>query len=245
MNEFLLNTPPRYLSVKQSLVDLIREREWKFGQSIPSEPLLARRFGVSIGTIRHAVTELVAENVLVREQGRGTFVTSHTRDHMLDVFFHIVDEDGHKQLPETEILDFRHARMDARTAAQLGTHAGSAAVRVQNLLRLGGKPVILDEIWLPADKFQGINEYMFCHRDGTLFGLYQQNFGYTVVRCNESLQAVVADARTCEHLQLRAPAAVMRIVRTAYAHKDVPVETRVRLVDTRVLRYLSILGKRG
>jgi GntR family transcriptional regulator len=240
-----MKNAPRYLTVKQSLVDLIREREWKSGQAIPSEPLLARRFGVSVGTIRHAVTELVAENLLVREQGRGTFVTSHTRDYMLDVFFHIVDEEGKKQLPETELLDFRNARMDAKTAEQLGARSGSPAVRVQNLLRLGGKPVILDDIWLPADKFPGITEYMFRNRDGTLFGLYQQNFGHTVVRCNESLQAVVADARTCERLQLVAPAAVMRIVRTAYTHKDVPVETRVRLVDTRLLRYLSIVGKRG
>jgi GntR family transcriptional regulator len=245
MNEFLKKAPPRYLAVKQSLIDLIREREWKFGQAIPSEPLLARRFGVSIGTIRHAISELGAENLLAREQGRGTFVTSHTRDHMLDVFFHIVDDDGHKQLPETEILDFRHARMDARTATQLGARTGSRAVRVQNLLHLGGKPVILDELWLPADKFPGITEYMFAHRDGTLFGLYQQNFGHTVVRCSESLKAVVADARTCERLQLTGPAAVMHIVRTAYTHKDVPVETRVRMVDTRLLRYLNVVGKRG
>ena len=240
-----MKTAPRYLEVKQLLVDLIRAREWKFGQKIPSEPLLARRFGVSIGTIRHAVAELVAENLLVREQGRGTFVTSHTQDYMLDVFFNFVDEDGHKQLPETEILDFRHARMDAKTAAELGMRTGSAAVRVKNLLRLGGKPVILDELWLAADKFKGITEYMFAHRDGTLFGLYQQNFGHTVVRCTESLQAVIAPARTCERLQLTPPSAVMRIVRTAFTHKDVAVETRVRMVDTRFLRYLNIIGKRG
>lgn len=240
-----MNEQPRYREVKQLLVDLIREREWRFGQTIPSEPLLARRFGVSVGTIRHAVTELVAENLLVREQGRGTFVASHTRDYMLNVFFNIVDEDGQKQLPETELLDFRRARIDKKTAAELGMCSGSTAVRVRNLLKMGGKPVILDELWLPADKFKGITEYMFTHRDGTLFGLYQQNFGHTVVRCKELLQAVVADERTCQLLKITAPAAAMRIVRTAFTHKGVAVETRVRMVDTRMLRYLSIIGQRG
>lgn len=236
---------PAYQNVKHALIELIRQREWKYGQAIPSEPLLAKRFGVSIGTIRRAVSELVADHLLVREQGRGTFITSHTRDYMLDVFFRIVDAQGRKELPKARLLDFRRARMEAAAARQLQVRPGSAAFRIQNLQSIGGRPMILEDIWLPADKFPGLTEYMFAHRDGTIFGLYQQNFGHTVVRCTESLQAVVADERTREHLQLKAVSAVLRIVRTAYTHKDIAVETRVRFVDTRDLRYLSLLGHRG
>ncbi len=240
-----MKTAPAYQTVKLALIELIRQREWKYGQAIPSEPLLARRFGVSIGTIRRAVSELVADNLVAREQGRGTFVASHTRDYMLDVFFRIVDEQGRKELPTAQLLDFRRTRIEAAAAEQLRVPVGSPAFRIQNLQSIAGKPVILETIWLPADKFPGLTEYMFTHRDGTIFGLYQQSFGHMVVHCVESLQAVVADARTRTHLKLQAPAAALRVVRTAITDKDVAVETRVRFIDTRELRYLSLLGRRS
>ena len=107
---------PRYREVKQRLAELLREGKWRHGQAIPSEPLLAQRFGVSIGTLRKAVDELVAENILEREQGRGTFVRSHTRDYMLNVFFQLVDAEGRKELPQIELLSFARWRADAGTA---------------------------------------------------------------------------------------------------------------------------------
>ena len=68
-----------YKRVKYSITELLRQNKWRHNQAIPSEPILAARYSVSIGTIRRAINELVAENILVREQGRGTFVVSHTR----------------------------------------------------------------------------------------------------------------------------------------------------------------------
>ena len=75
-----------YKRVKYAITELLRQNKWRHNQAIPSEPILAARYLVSIGTIRRAINELVAENILVREQGRGTFVVSHTPDYMLNVF---------------------------------------------------------------------------------------------------------------------------------------------------------------
>ena len=69
---------PLYEQVKQAVLAALAQGEWKQGEAIPPEKNLAERFGVSIGTLRKAIDELAAENILVRHQGRGTYVAVHT-----------------------------------------------------------------------------------------------------------------------------------------------------------------------
>src|SRR5690606_21176071 len=68
---------PLYKGVKLLITQGRMAGEWRPGQAIPSESRLAGRFGVSLGTVRKAIDELVAEKILVRHQGRGTFVAAH------------------------------------------------------------------------------------------------------------------------------------------------------------------------
>jgi GntR family transcriptional regulator len=233
-----------HAEIKHRLIGSLSEGRWRHGQAIPSEQALASRFRVSVGTVRRAVSELVAENVLVRRQGSGTYVASHTRDYMLSVFFWIVDEKDRKELPRAEILSYRRGRADARTAGRLRVQPGAAVIRVRALQHLGGRPMMLDDIRIPRVLFPDLNEKMLRHREQTLYGFFQERFGVTVVRVAERLQARVADAPVCAALELARGSAVLRIERTGYTYRDVPVETRVRFVNTARLRYLSLLGKR-
>ncbi|HXM81598.1 MAG TPA: GntR family transcriptional regulator, partial [Burkholderiales bacterium] len=68
---------PLYRQIKDLLLESLRSGEWRPGEAIPSEIELAARFRVSQGTVRKAVDELAAENLLVRRQGKGTFVATH------------------------------------------------------------------------------------------------------------------------------------------------------------------------
>src|SRR5919199_376281 len=90
---------PLYGEVKRRVLQSLMSGEWPQAQPIPTEAELARAYGVSVGTVRKALGELVAERVLVRQAGRGTFATRHDRDHMLETFFHIVNEKGEKEFP--------------------------------------------------------------------------------------------------------------------------------------------------
>src|ERR671912_1604683 len=137
---------PLYKEVKARLTRGLAAGEWKPGEAIPSEARLAERFNVSIGTIRKAIDELVAERILLRHQGRGTFVAAHTEDRTLFYFFHIVGKDGSRELPVMELLSFKKARATAAEEERLDLERGASVFRVQNLLNLGGKPVIFDEI---------------------------------------------------------------------------------------------------
>lgn len=232
-----------HAEVKQRLIRSLSEGRWKHGEAIPSEETLAERFKVSVGTVRRAISELVAENVLVRRQGSGTYVASHTRDYMLSVFFWIVDEKGRKELPTVELVSYRLVRADAATAARLGLATGAPVVRVVALQRIGGRPVMVDDIRMPQALFPALDEASFRDRDGTVYGFLQERFGVTVVRVVERLQARAAPVRVAAPLRLRPGAPVLRIERTAYTYRDAPVETRDRYVNTARLAYLSQLGR--
>lgn len=231
-----------YKGLKRHITDALRLGKWKHGQKIASEPQLAARYGVSVGTVRKAIGELVAENILVREQGRGTFVVSHTPDYMLNAFFRIVDRSGHKELPSMSMLAMKRARADRETARALRLEPRASVIEIETLLSLQGAPTILDRMRLPPGLFPEMSERVFATRDGTVYGMFQQRFGITVVRTEEFITAVAADERQSRLLLVERGAPLLNIHRTAFTYKDVPVDYRVRVVNSTQVGYLSVLG---
>ncbi len=236
---------PLYRQVQNALTRKLAAGEWKPGEAIPSEGLLAREFGVSIGTIRKAVDELVAGNILVRQQGRGTFVGTHTEDRTLFYFFHIARRsgDGIKDLPVHELLSFRQVRAEPEEAQRLGVGRGTPALRMENALKLGDRPVIFDNIVVPAALFPGLDEATYRERENTIYGLYQARYRINVIRISERLSAALPPAAVARVLGLPAHAPALVIKRVAYTYNDTPVEYRVSWLDTREHEYLSDLWK--
>src|SRR6516162_1800865 len=110
---------PLYEEVRARLTEAISAGRWRAGEAIPSESALAATFGVAIGTIRKAVDSLVAQQALVRRQGKGTFVAAHDGRRLMFHFFHIVPRDGLKSYPTVRTLSFRRDRADPTAAAAL------------------------------------------------------------------------------------------------------------------------------
>jgi GntR family transcriptional regulator len=238
-----LTLNPLYKEVKTRLTRGLANGEWKPGEAIPSETRLAERFAVSIGTIRKAIDELVAERILLRQQGRGTFVATHTEDRTLFYFFHIVGKDGSREVPAIELLSFRKARANAAEAERLAIGRGEPVLRMQNVLKLAGKAVIFDEITVPEPLFPGLDEDIFGSRAGTIYGLYQARYGITVTRISERISAGHAPARVAELLAMGMDTPALVIKRVAYTYDDTPVEYRVSWVNTGRHEYSSDLWK--
>ena len=234
---------PLYKEVKRLLTMSLAEGEWQPGVALPSETKLGERFRVSIGTVRKAIDELVAERILVRHQGRGTYVASHNARRTLFHFFHIVPAGGGKEQPQTELLSFERAKAGADYAARLSIAPGAPVFRIRNLLRLASRPVVLDEITLPAERFRGLSEKMFRERDSTIYQLYQERYGINVVRSAERLSATLADRPSAKLLGVAPGAPLLRINRTALTYHNAPVELRTSLVNTADHEYFSDLGK--
>ena len=238
-----LTAQPLYKEVKLRITRALMAGEWRPGQAIPSESRLATRFKVSLGTVRKAIDELVFEKIVVRQQGRGTFVATHTPDRTLFYFFHIVGKDGRKETPSTHMLSFARVRADADQAAKLALARGERVYRIRNLLHLSAQPILIDDIVIGARCFSELDETTFAGRDGTIYGLYQERYGINVIRIVERLSATRADETAARLLGVPTTTPLLRIDRIAYTYDDRPVELRVSLVNTENHGYLSDLIK--
>lgn len=236
---------PLYKEVKRLLTETLSNGEWKPGMAIPAEWKLAERFNVAIGTVRKAVDELVNENILVRQQGRGTFVAAHNRARLMFHFFHIVRSDGGKETPEVVMLSFANGLADAEEAAHLAIKIGAKVFRIRNVLRLGGAPIIFDTIVIPQALFPKLTAARFRNRPNTIYHLYQSEYQITVVRSAERLRARLADAESSGVLAIKARAPLLEIRRVAISFNDAPVEFRRSLVNTEHYEYFSDLAKTG
>lgn len=233
---------PLYRLAKRALLAAIEAGHCPPGSALPNEAALAQALGISIGTLRHAVDELVAERILLRRQGRGTFVATHTTDRFVFQFFHVERSDGTREAPRVELLSFERGRLDDEAAAALGLRAGEAAVLVENRLSLQGRPVVYDRLALPAALFRGLTEKRLRERPSTIYHLYQTGFGVTVVRVHERVRAVAADRTAARILGIVPGAPVLQVRRTALALNGKPVEYRISTLWTANHDYVSTLS---
>jgi GntR family transcriptional regulator len=228
---------PLYKEVKRKMTESMRSGEWKPGQAIPSEKVLSERFGVSIGTVRKAVDELTAENILIRHQGRGTFVASHDRERQFFYFFRIFRHDGQKEYPEVEQVEFAEEAADAMVARKLKIEPGAKVFRFVNKLSIGGEPAIVDEIRVPASLFPRLTEKRLRERPNTLYHFYQEAYGVSIVRTEERVRAVKANETHARILGIRRGEPLLQVIRVALSYGDQPVEFRYSYVDTRNYEY--------
>ncbi len=235
---------PLYRSAKRALLQAIEAGRLPPGLALPNEATLAASFGISVGTLRHAVDELVAEHILVRRQGRGTFVATHGADRFLFQFFHVERGDGLREVPQVELLAFDRLRLDDDLAATaLGLKPGDAVLQFQNRLLLQGRPVVHDHISLSAALFKGLTEKRLRERPATLYQLYQTDYGITVVRALERARALACDRATARVLGLAVATPVLQVRRTALSFGDKPVEYRVSTLHTAVHDYVHTLQR--
>ena len=234
---------PLYRAVRRALLRSIEEGRLPPGAALPNETELASAFDVAVGTLRRAVDDLVAEHILVRRQGRGTFVATHTRDRFLFQFFHVERSDGLREAPDVELLSFERIRMDEDAAAALATRAGTPAFQIENRLKLQGTAVVHDRIVIPAALFRGLTEKRVRERPSTIYHLYQSEFGVTVVRARERLGAVAADRSIARALGVSPGVPVLQVRRTAIALGGRPVEYRVSTIVTTAHDYVNQLSR--
>jgi len=234
---------PLYRVVKRSLLSAIESGSCAPGETLPSETEIASAMGVSIGTLRRAVDELAAEHILVRRQGRGTFVATHHTDRFLFQFFHVEREDGLREAPLVDLVSFERIRADDEPAAALLLRPGEPVIQIENRLRLQGSAVIYDRLTLPSTLFKGLTEKRFRERPGTIYQLYQSDFGISVLRAKERARAGAADRHAVRVLGLTPGQPVMQVRRTALTFGDRPVEHRVSIINTAHHDYVNLLSR--
>lgn len=233
---------PLYRQIKSLILQALEAGEWRPGQAIPSEQELALRFSVSQGTVRKAVDEMAAENLLVRKQGKGTFVASHNDPRSLFRFLRLVPVDGDLNHPTSVPLECWRAKAGQEASRMLGIEPGAPIIILRRLLRFAGKPIVVDEIYLSGETFQGLTFEMLQDWSGSLYSLFETRFGLRMIRAQERIRAVAADRSTAETLGVVEGTPLLSVERVTYTYGDRPVEWRRGLYSTAEHYYLNELS---
>jgi GntR family transcriptional regulator len=231
---------PLYRQVKRLLLQRIESGEWPPGTYLPSEITLAEGYRVSVGTLRKALDELVAENVIVRRRGKGTAVTTYDADTALFRFFSIARTDGESVLPSSTVLLRRKRTATREECRDLGLPAGASVIHIQRVRDLDGKPVIFEDITLDAERFGPIQSEPKV-LPNTLYDLYQRVYNAKVTGAEDRITAVALAAKVARHLDLAAGAPALRIVRIARDYRGEAIERRESIVATDSHAYVSRL----
>jgi GntR family transcriptional regulator len=234
---------PLYLQIKTLLERSLDAGEWPPGASIPSENVLAARFGVSQGTVRKAIAALAADNLVVRRQGKGTFVATHTEEKSsLFRFLRIRRNDGHPEAPGSRLLGVRRGRASAEAARLLDLKPGDPVILLRRVLEFSGAPVVLDEIALPGGLFKGLTRARAEVYQGSMYSLFETQFGVRMLKAQERLRAVPADAASARILRVRPGDPLLAVDRVTLTYGDRPVEWRRGLCTTKGHHYVNELG---
>ncbi|MEY4752824.1 MAG: hypothetical protein RJA44_499 [Pseudomonadota bacterium] len=224
---------PLYQQIKVLITRCLQDGEWKPGEVIPSEVELAARYKVSQGTVRKAIDELAADNLLVRRQGKGTFVATHSEEKIQYRFLRLTSDSGEELRPmERRFLECRRTRASVEVARALDLRSGDAAVQIRRTLSHAGRPVVLDDIWLPGNLFKGLTAERLSSSRGPLYSLFETEFGVRMIRAEEKIRAVAADADSAAMLQVEPGAPLLSVERRAMTYGDKPVEWRRGLYNT-------------
>ena len=241
----LATTPafsPLYQQIKGLILQSLQAGEWKPGEAIPSEMELAARFRVSQGTVRKAIDELAAENLVVRRQGKGTFVATHAEQHVRYRFLKLVPDSGDEGPAQRSILDCRRLRASAEVARALQLRTGDPVVQVRRVLAFGGVPTILEDMWLPGNTFKGLSAEQLAEHQGPTYALFELEFGVRMVRAEEKIRAVAADEQQSVLLAVAPGAPLLSVERLSYTYNDVPMELRRGLYRTDTHHYRNDLS---
>jgi GntR family transcriptional regulator len=223
---------PLYQQIKALILQSLQSGEWKPGEMIPSEMELAARYKVSQGTVRKAIDELAAENLVARRQGKGTFVTTHHEDGVQFRFLSLIPDEGEPHYPKSRVMECKRLRAPAEIARLLDIKTGDSVVQIRRVLFFSGEPTVLDEIWLLGAAFKGLTAERLTDWKGPMYALFEAEFGTRMIRAKEKIRAVAAEAGVAELLSVATGAPLLSVERVSFTYGDRPVEVRRGLYVT-------------
>ena len=232
---------PLYEHLKRRISEAILLGTWAPGTVLPGEVALASQFGVAVGTVRRALTDLTAEGMLMRRRRSGTVVTGRAPQHTLRFFFQyfrLHSEDGSLLRSEPEVLELAQGLAASAERSSLALKRGEAVIRLHRVRRVDARPVMHERIVLPARRLADF-PMQRTQVPGLLYLHLLERYGIRIAAIRERVTAALADAADLRVLRLRQPAAVLVIDEIAYDQAGVPTILTHHRATTAGYAYLN------
>ncbi|MGM3387273.1 GntR family transcriptional regulator [Stutzerimonas stutzeri] len=228
---------PLYQRLREEMLAKIAAGEWLPGAPIPTEAELTRLYGVAIGTVRKAVDTLVSEGLLLRSQGRGTFVRRPNFDASLARFFRQVNASGGREIPTSRILVKALQAPSAEVATALALPDGEQVLYLERLRMIEARTLFHEDIWLPASRFGALLDIEAEQFGELLYPLYEARCGQCIASARETLTVGAADEGMAKVLAIDSGAPVVNIERVALGYDRSPLEYRISRAAAEGFRY--------
>jgi GntR family transcriptional regulator len=217
---------PRYQRLRDELAGQIAERRWAPGQAIPTEHELASTYGLAIGTVRKAIDRLVADGMLERFQGRGTYVRRPNFDGSLLRFFRLHDEGHDRSVRASRILMREVTEAPSEVSATLRIERSARVIHMSRLRLVGDAPILAEEIWLPYKPFAAFAMLDTSEIGDLLYPVYETYCHQVIASASETLTIEIVDMMHARLLRIDPGTPVVVVERLAYGYDRRPLEWR-------------------
>lgn len=238
-----LEAQPLYAKVRDIMVERLISGHWKPGQMLPSEFAIADELGVSQGTVRKALDDMTTEGLVVRRQGRGTFVAEAEDKSILFRFYRLTadnaDENKTPTFPESRYLSRTKTGANEREQAMFALAQDDQVWRFERLRLENEEPILWERLVLSSKAFPSFDEST--RLPNNVYQFYGAECGLIVARVKEKLRAVAASSEVAGHLDLEPGTPVLEINRQAIALDGRTIEWRTSLCRSDTMHYRNEL----
>jgi GntR family transcriptional regulator len=219
---------PAYYRVQELLRRRIEERQWKPGDAIPPERAIAQEQGLSIGTVKKAILNLVREGYLYRIQGKGTFVAGTTLKRGSLRYYRMTPGFGEEAAPlRISLLGMGQIDGFEPASRHLAVPRRQRLYELRRLFSTGDRPLVYSVSYLPRPMFKDLDKFPAeTFETGTLYETIEKNYGLPCLRNHELFGVAAAGPDAAKSLRIPAKTPVLCIEMLTYTYKDVPYEYR-------------------
>ncbi len=206
--EHIATSVPLYVQIAEGLLDQIESGKLAPGARLPSERKLSKTLGVNRLTLRRALSRLEAQGVIIRQHGKGNFVTEpkiERRAGRLVSFTTGMQRRGYT--PGARVITFEQRPAEVAIAGHLGLPVSTLVYYVRRLRSINQEPVMLEELWLPVHLFPGFEHYDLTSR--SVYGIMETEYDVSMGKARRALEPVVATEYEAELLGVETGAPLM------------------------------------
>lgn len=220
---------PLYVQLMNEVENSIKNGEYKPGDKLLTETEMAKKYGVSLITVRKAIGSLMDQGLVMRKQGKGTFVTKpkiSKNMKKLQSFSEMCEQIG--MVPGARMLENRLVTAEGRVAASLGVEPGSKVIHISRLRYADMEPMQIESSYFPL-KYAFLLDAKF--DDNSLFDHLREKSGAQVASSEKMIELCRATAEEAELLGVKKGDALLLVRSTAFDKDGEPLYAGQQIIN--------------
>jgi GntR family frlABCD operon transcriptional regulator len=229
LNGNLLN--PLYTQMKRLILEDINNGKYKYGEQLPIEAELCKMYGVSIITTRRAMSDLVQEGVLYRQQGKGTFITGKKIKNELIALggFSELSLDIGKP-HRSRILRTNIIPANENQAENLQVSIGDPLLSLERVIYLEDDPLFIDTSLYSCKRFPAFETYI--NETNSTYLILKERYNTVPVSNDKTINVISAQKEAAELLKVDVGTTLFEMLKVVFDEQNTPVHTSVLLMPT-------------